>query len=243
VRYLLASDLHYGLQQLDWIADQAGGFDAVVFGGDHLDVAGHVDLNAQIVLLSAYFSRLADSTKVIANSGNHDLTMRLDHGEKSAAWLGELDPRVVTDGMSAKVGDDLVSVCAWWEGPVTKGLVEAQLVADAARRPADAAWIWVYHSPPDESPTSRSGHRHFGDDVLNRLLDEHHPDLVLAGHVHESPFIPEGSWHDRIGDTIVLNAGRQRGPIPAHILIDTAAGHLDWWSSTAQSSLTIHPPR
>jgi Icc-related predicted phosphoesterase len=239
VRYLLASDLHYALPQLDWIAQQAPDFDAVVLAGDHLDVGGYVELGAQIVMMSAYLGHLADITTVIANSGNHDLSSRRDHGEKAAVWLDDIDPRVITDGASTTVGADLVSVCAWWEGPVTKAEVGRQLDHDAAQRPTDGAWIWVYHSPPHESPTSWTGKRHYGDDVLNAFIDEHHPDLVLAGHVHESPFRPDGSWHDRIGDTVILNAGRQLGQIPAHIIIDTAAGSVDWWSIEAAGSILL----
>ena len=239
VQYLLASDLHYSLPQLDWIAQRAPDFDAVVLGGDHLDIGGYVEIGAQIVMMSAYLGHLADLTTVIANSGNHDLSSRRDHGEKAAVWLDEIDSRVVTDGASMLVGPDLVSVCAWWEGPVTKAEVERQLEADELRRPTDGVWIWVYHSPPDDSPTSWSGQRHYGDDVLNALIDQHHPDLVLAGHVHESPFRPDGSWHDRIGDTLILNAGRQIGPIPAHIEIDTGSGRVDWWSVEAQESIAI----
>jgi hypothetical protein len=25
--------------------------------------------------------------------------------------------------------------------------------------------------------------------------------MVISGHVHQSPFIPDGSWYDRLGDT------------------------------------------
>lgn len=229
MRYLVASDLHYGLEQLDWIATQAATFDAVVLGGDHLDVVGRVELNAQIALMSAYLGRLADRTTVVANSGNHDLTTRGDDGEKVAGWMLELDPRVWTDGSTLTLGDDLVSVCAWWEGPATLAVLEAQLAADGARR-GEAPWIWVYHSPPDRSPTSWSGSRHYGDDVLNRLIDSYRPDVVLAGHVHEAPFRPDGSWYDRIGATVVLNAGRRTGPVPAHVILDSAAREATWWA-------------
>ena len=88
----------------------------------------------------------------------------------------------------------------------------------------------MYHSPPDASPTSWSGSRHFGDDLLNELIDRHRPDLVLTGHVHEAPMRPGGSWHDHIGATLVLNAGRQPGPIPAHSIIDTGNDDVMWWS-------------
>ena len=230
VRYLLASDLHYQLPQLDWIADQASGFDAVVLAGDHLDISGRVELAAQISMMSAYLARLCEETVVVVDSGNHDLSARGEHGEKIAAWLHELDDRVVTDGNTVHVGADLVSSCLWWEGPVTKAAVEDQLQRDADERPTEGHWIWVYHSPPDASPTSWSGSRHFGDDLLNQLIERHRPELVLTGHVHEAPMRPDGSWHDRIGDTLVLNAGRQPGPIPAHAIIDTDACDVLWWS-------------
>lgn len=226
----MASDLHYRLPQLDWIAEQASDFDAVILAGDHLDLAGHADLGAQIALMKRYLAQLAESTQVIVNSGNHDLSARADHGEKVAGWLLELDPAVTTDGGTVTVGTDLVSSCAWWEGPVTKGSLVEQLRRDADRRPTDGCWIWVYHSPPDASPTSWSGRRHFGDETLNELIETHAPDLVLSGHVHEAPLRPDGSWHDRIGDTVVLNAGRQSGPIPAHIVVDTDEREARWWT-------------
>lgn len=239
VRYLVVSDLHYGLPQLDWVADQAGEYDAVVFAGDHLDVIGAVDLAAQIALLSAYFGHLCEVTTVVANSGNHDLSRRGPHGEKYADWLRELDPRVVVDGSTRSLDPDLLTVCAWWEGPTTLAALEDELRAASADRADHERWIWVYHAPPDASPTSRSGARHFGDDVLNRLIAEHLPDVVLTGHVHESPFQPDGSWFDRIGDTVVLNAGRQRGPIPSHLVLDTGAGRADWWSSAGEASIDL----
>ena len=238
MQYLVASDLHYEFRQLDWITDQAAEFDAVVLAGDHLDVGGRVDLTAQILMMQAYFAQLADETQVIANSGNHDLSVRRPDGEKTAAWLGGADARVATDGSAVQVGPDLVSVCGWWEGAATRAELEAQLERDARSRTA-APWIWVYHSPPDASPTSWGGQRHFGDQVLNELIATHQPDIVLTGHVHDSPFRPEGSWHDRIGDTLVLNAGRHVGPVPAHLVLDTGDGSVEWWSSFDRGAIAL----
>lgn len=230
MHYLVASDLHYRLPQLDWIVDQSDDVDAVVLVGDHLDLAGHVDLGAQIAFMKRYLERLAETTHVIVDSGNHDLSVRGDHGEKLAGWLHELDEVITTDGQAVEIGTDLVSSCAWWEGPVTRAQVVDQLATDAHRRPTDGAWIWAYHSPPDASPTSWSGSRHYGDDLLNELIAEHQPDVVLTGHVHEAPLRPDGSWFDVIGTTVVLNAGRQAGPVPAHIMLDTGAGEATWWT-------------
>lgn len=229
MRYLLTSDLHYALRQLDWIAEQADDFDAVVIAGDLLDAGAVADVHAQIALLTAYLRRLGGRTTVIANSGNHDLTARRPDGEKAALWMGEIGASTITDGERVRVGDDVISACAWWEGEHTRSELEQQLERDASTA-RDGLWIWAYHSPPDGSPTAWSGSRSFGDDVLNGLIDRFEPDLVLTGHVHEAPFRPDGSWHDRIGGTTVVNAGRQLGPVPAHVIVDTAVRHAEWWS-------------
>jgi Icc-related predicted phosphoesterase len=236
MRYLVASDLHYALRQLDWISEQAPEFDAVVLAGDLLDAAGGADLNAQIALFIAWLERLAGQTTVIVNSGNHDLTARRDDGEKAALWMQEIGAGVITDGSHVRVGPDLVSACTWWEGAATRGELEAQLVGDAAVE-REGCWIWAYHSPPDGSPTSWSGRRHFGDEVLNALIEQHAPDLVLTGHVHEAPYQPDGAWHDRIGTTTVLNAGRQTGPMPAHIIVDSTERTAEWWTFTDQGRI------
>ena len=238
MRYLVTSDLHYNLPQLDWIAEQAPDYDAVVFAGDHLDGGGYAGLDAQVAMFIAYFGELATVTTVIASSGNHDLANRREDGEKAALWMQRIDQRVHRDGANARLGGDLVSVCAWWEGPATLAEVEAQLEAAAAER-VGRRWFWVYHSPPDLSPTSWSGTRHYGDDVLNALIERHQPDIVLTGHVHEAPFRPDGSWHDRIGATLVLNAGRHAGPIPEHLMLDTDAGEVAWWSLDGHGELAL----
>jgi len=42
-------------------------------------------------------------------------------------------------------------------------------------------------------------------------IDQHRPDMVLTGHVHQPPFKPDGAWAHRIGNTWVFNAGHQIG--------------------------------
>lgn len=229
MRYLVTSDLHYALRQLDWISAQAPEYDAVVLAGDLLDAAGGADLAAQIALFVAYLRRLRETAVVVANSGNHDLTARRPDGEKAATWMHDIGTGVVTDGHHVRVGPDLVSACAWWEGAATRAELEEQLERDAEIE-RDGLWIWAYHSPPDGSPTAWSGRRHFGDEVLNELIERHRPDLVLAGHVHEAPYQPDGAWHDLVGDTLVLNAGRQTGPIPAHLIVDSDERVAAWWT-------------
>ncbi len=238
MRILLVSDLHYTLPQLDWVVRAAPSFDLVVLAGDQLDISSTVPLDAQSVVVLRYLSLLQAAGRVAIGSGNHDLTGPDAHGEQAALWLAEARAAgVPTDGDSLLIGDTLITICPWWDGPIGRGALEAQLAADALRRPA--RWIWVYHWPPLGSPTCWTGSRDYGDADLNAWIAKHEPDIVLTGHVHESPFKRQGAWADRIGTTWVFNAGRQIGPVPCRVEIDLAAGTASWRSLMGMESLML----
>jgi Icc-related predicted phosphoesterase len=232
MRILVVSDLHYTLKQLDWVAAVADKHDLVVIAGDHLDISSIVEPDAQIAVVLEYLSRIATKTRVVACSGNHDLNARNEHDERAARWLeSAAESGVVVDGTSLVTDDVMVTACPWWDGPLTRELVDRQL-SDGAALLGGRKWIWVYHAPPDSSPTSWTGKRHYGDEDLVRWVAQHQPDLVLCGHVHQSPFASQGAWIDRIGSTLIFNAGRQIGPVPTHIELDTDT-ELARWSSLA----------
>jgi len=246
VRILLVSDLHYTLPQFDWVVRLAPSYDLVVLAGDHLDVSSPVALDTQSVVLLRYFSLMNPGRSLAVASGNHDLTGPDQHGERAALWLPESRRSgVCTDGDSLTIGDTLVTICPWWDGPAGRAALERQLAADAQRRPA--RWVWIYHWPPLGSPTCWTGKRQYGDADVAGWIARYQPELVLTGHVHEPPFRPAGAWADRIGPTWVFNAGRQIGPVPAHIVIDLAGGTASWHSMMGQEALELGaecaPPR
>ena len=239
MRILLVSDLHYNLPQLDWVVGAGPEFDLVVVAGDSLNIASPVPLDAQSVVILQYLGMLDGATTVAVSSGNHDLTGPDAAGEQSALWLAEAQAAgIPTDGDSLLVGDTLVTVCPWWDGPKTREVVGRQLAEDAPLV-GDRLWIWVYHAPPDESPTSWTGKRHYGDTDLVAWIEEHRPGIVLSGHVHQAPWASEGGWSDRIGSTLVLNAGRQGGQVPTRIEIDTDAGTAQWFSAEGVDDRTF----
>lgn len=229
MKALLVSDIHYRLKQLDWLAAVAPAYDLVVIAGDHLDVASSVAIEAQVSVTLKYLERVAAATKLVVSSGNHDLNALGAEGEKVAKWMSKVRLLgIPADGESLQIGDTLFTVCPWWDGPSAKEAVARQLAAAAPHR--GSRWIWVYHSPPSGSPTSWNGTRHYGDEELVRWIDEYAPDLVLCGHIHQSPFRSGGSWIDRLGSTWVFNAGCQIGPVPAHVTFDTEAREATWSS-------------
>ncbi|MGJ5178910.1 metallophosphoesterase family protein [Bradyrhizobium oligotrophicum] len=227
MRCLIVADLHYTLPQFDWLVAAADHFDTVVFAGDALDLASIVDIRAQIVVVRKYLALLAAKTRVMICSGNHDLEERSPEGEKIAAWIGTVrELGVAADGDDILIGETLFSVCPWWDGPLVKATIERQLEAAAARRPA--LWIWVHHAPPANSQVSWGGKRFFGDTELEGFIARHRPAMVISGHVHQSPFIKDGSWFDRVGPSWVFNTGRQPGRPPTYMVIDTDEGRAFW---------------
>ncbi len=247
MRILLVSDLHYTLPQLDWVVRASPGFDLVVVAGDSLDISSAVPPDVQSVVLLRYFRLIQAQTRLVVSSGNHDLTGPDAHGEQCAAWLhSAAETGLHTDGQSLVVEDTLVTICPWWDGPVGQAALSQQLITDAARVSSASAsqggpsrWLWVYHWPPLGSPTCWTGRRDYGDAELPAWIRQHQPDVVLTGHVHESPYKPAGHWADRIGKTWVFNAGRQIGPVPAFVDIDLAGQVASWHSLMGEETLEM----
>jgi Icc-related predicted phosphoesterase len=241
MKLLIVADLHYALPQFDWLLEAAPRYDMVIVAGDLLDTASSVDPGAQIVVVLNYLKRIGQRTRLVVCSGNHDLDAMNPAGEKHADWMRAIGAlSIPTDGDTVMVGQTMLSVCAWWDGAETQGAIAAQLEA-AADRPRDS-WIWVYHAPPNDSPVSWSGYRHFGDNALTGWIARHKPDIVLSGHVHEAPFVRNGSWVDRIGETWLFNAGRQIGPVPASITIDLDRREAVWLSFEGAESIRLDAP-
>jgi uncharacterized protein len=74
-----------------------------------------------------------------------------------------------------------------------------EAVADAPRR------LMVCHTPPYDTRLDRlMNGRPVGSPAVRHFIEAHQPDVALVGHIHE------GRGTDRIGRTVVLNAGALR---------------------------------
>jgi Icc-related predicted phosphoesterase len=241
MKLLLVSDLHYALKQFDWVHSVADRFDVVVIAGDHLDISSAVGVDVQIVVILKYLRRLQAKTRLLVCSGNHDLNARDARGERVARWLSEArGVDFAVDGGRVEIDGTAITVCPWWDGPRGREAVGEQLERDAAQR--RGRWIWVYHAPPDESPVSWTGAKHYGDAELVRWIRAYRPDLVLTGHIHQAPFRAGGSWIDRVDGTWVLNAGRQIGPCPTFVVVDSAAQQAMWFSLAGNEVARLDGP-
>lgn len=238
MRFLVVADIHYALKQFDWLLRVAPKYDVVVIAGDLLEMSSMVDRRAQIVVLRTYLSKLTQLTHLVICSGNHDLDAENEHGERIAGWMTDLDELdLIADGSSKLVEGVRFSSLGWWDGPQTKQAVEAQFERDSALE--HDAWVWVYHAPPADSPVSWAGSRHYGDPDLVNWINRFHPTLVLSGHVHQSPFIPNGSWVDRVDRSWVFNTGQQPGDLPSHIAFDLETQEAIWLSMAGVQRISL----
>ena len=225
---LFTADLHYTLKQFDWLAANAGDCDALLIGGDLLDLGSSLGTDLQVVVVEKYLHKLSKLTRVIVSSGNHDGDHRDANGESRAHWLGEMrGDKLHVDGDSIDVAGTRITICPWWDGPVTRAEVEQQLIA--ATPPPGTPWVWVYHAAP-EGPLSWTGKEFIGDATLNEWIARFSPTIVLSGHIHNAPFYAQGSWIDRIGETWAFNPGRQIGPSPAVLRFDFDRQEVSWHS-------------
>jgi Icc-related predicted phosphoesterase len=222
LKCLLVADLHYDLRKFDWVLAAAEAVDVVVLAGDHLDAASAVARPAQALIVEKYLKRIRERAALIVCSGNHDLDSLDRYGRKVTRWIARARRwDVPTDGDSHLIGDTLFTICPWHDGAGASAAIAAHIARDAAVRPR--RWVWVHHAPPEGSPISFDGRQSYGDKALRAWIEAHAPDVVLSGHVHQSPFRRGGSWADRIGTTWVFNAGHQIGPLPSHIVVDMDA--------------------
>jgi Icc-related predicted phosphoesterase len=227
MKLLFVADLHYALKQFDWLAAEAERFDATIIGGDLLELGSHLEPDVQMVVVEKYLNRMRRHTPVIVSSGNHDTDTRNERGEAIAQWIRDAKaPHLFVDGDRVEFNGTLITVCPWWDGPLTRQAVEQQLTRDADC-PREK-WIWIHHAPPDRSPVSWTGKVFGGDPYLVNWIRRFQPDLVLSGHIHNAPFYEEGSWVDRLGSTWVFNPGKQPGPRPTFLVVDLDQMSVDW---------------
>jgi Icc-related predicted phosphoesterase len=238
MKILVVADLHYNLKQFDWLLEVAPAFDLVVIAGDLLDIAGHAELDAQIVVVAKYLERLRLLVPALVCSGNHDGDVKADGDEFIAEWLQDVrEHNLHVDGDTVALVGGKATVCPWWDGPLTRAGVDRLL--ESAREPAAQRWIWIHHAPPEGSPVSWAGKQDGGDPYLPALLERLKPDLVFSGHIHQAPFLAQGGWCDRVGDTWVFNPGRELGARPAHLVVDLHAMEATWVSSMGVETIQL----
>jgi Icc-related predicted phosphoesterase len=212
MRILICSDLHARPDWYFWLSQVASDFGAVIVAGDLIDMfrSGEKILR-DCSLAEAHLDGIERrGTPVFISEGNHDA---------SIAW----------PWMRLQLGRHQIENLLIQTLPDDRGS-DARLDFRISREIANEkklTWIAVDHYPPFRSRTNS------GDDFqLNKQVIDFQPAIIVSGHMHQAPFVPNGSWHDTVNGTLCLNPGcLWNASDPCHIILDSKGRNATWIAS------------
>lgn len=226
MKILSISDIHYSLQQFDWLVQNCEDYDLIILAGDMMDLGSYVDTDTQASVVGEYFKKICAKVPMIVCSGNHDLVDEGD-GTRTAEWLQDFAIKGLTVDGQVFEGQGLkIFSFPWWEEPE-----ERAKVAEWLEQQSDAGTghiFWVHHAPPQGTKVSWNGKRDLGDLSVKEWIEKHQPEIVFSGHIHNAPYYPDGSWYDKIDNTLITNSGRQTGSAPATIVLEIENDQITW---------------
>ena len=238
----------------------------VAIAGDLLDLFRRGYPAAQAAATTGGLRALAARVPHLAVcSGNHDLD-----GANGAGWLaraaGDKTGNLLVDGASAVLrGKEpggvslIVTCCPHWD-ILDHGLTHHVWLRERAaaawaegRRLADlhpgVPWVVLHHEPPEGSRVAAGA---WGADAgtgsgafwAAEWCRQFHPDYLLCGHIHQSPFVEGGSWADPVpgSPTWAFNPGRDEATGSRLVEIDTAARMAVWlsWDGELEDARQLH---
>ena len=239
MRILVVSDLHYRLPHYDWLVGPRPTSTPSPSPATSPTSSARCRTTSRPSSSRNYLGLLAERTAVLRRLRQPRPRRPRAHGEQVAGWLRRLDHdgaarrrRVAstsaTPGSRSAPGGTARSPArrsarSSPRRPST-GPRAGSGSTTRRRRARRCATTGGVSSP---TTTSRTGSR------------STEPDVVLCGHIHQAPWAEGGSWHARLGDTWVFNAGKQIGPVPPHITLDTEAGTADWFGVFESETLDL----
>ena len=200
-------DVHEDTNNLIKIKSELENADLIVISGDLTNYHGKVEAKKVLESIKRYNKRL------LAQYGN------LDQPEVNEYLTGEginlhgngyvfVDVGIFGCGGSSQTPFNTPS-------EITEMDIKKYLT-DGYTKVKNAKWkIMVCHTPPKDTVIDviRSG-LHVGSSTVRDFIVQYKPDVCISGHIHES------RSKDKIGDTVVLNAGMFRDGWYIEINID-----------------------
>ena len=200
-------DVHEDTNNLIKIKSELENADLIVISGDLTNYHGKVEAKKVLESIKRYNKRL------LAQYGN------LDQPEVNEHLTGE---GVNLHGNGYVFGDVGIFGCGASSptpfntpSEISESDIEKYLV-NGYIKVKDAKWkIMVCHTPPKDTAIDiiRSG-IHVGSSTVRDFIVQYKPDVCISGHIHES------RGKDKVGDTIVLNAGMFRDGWYIEVAID-----------------------
>ena len=188
-----------------------------------------VPSEVQIAALSASMTAVAQKSRLLVCSGNHDLDARnrRRREEGGLARRGSQSPRSRSTAIRSAIGDTLFTLCPWWDGPYARARVERMLETRRSSAPAVGSGSITRRprTPELDRQAALTAMRccRISSAAIRRRR-------CCAGIFtkHRSRTAARGSTASE--NTWLFNAGRQIGDVPARIEIDFAQQAARWIS-------------
>ena len=200
-------DIHEDTSNLIKIKPDLETADLIVLSGDLTNCHGKTETKKVLDAIKKYNKHL------LAQYGNMDI-------QEADSYLSE--ESINLHGNGYIFGDVGVFGCGassltpfHTPSEISEADIE-RLLINGYNKVKDAKWkIMVCHTPPKDTATDivRSG-MHVGSQTVRDFILKHKPHVCITGHIHES------RAKDKIGDTIILNAGMFRDGWYIEVVID-----------------------
>jgi len=197
VRLVCFGDIHMAFQAIERLGPILREVDYAILTGDLTHFGDPPDAFRVVEAVRQF------CPSVLAVTGNLDMPWVIDAFQAEGISLHGAGRRLGDVGVFGCGGSNVTPMdtpTELEEEEIRKVLERAHdAVADAPRR------LMVCHTPPYATRLDRlMDGRPVGSPAVRAFIEEQRPDVAVVGHIHE------GRGVDRVGETIVLNAGALR---------------------------------
>lgn len=205
MRFACFGDIHSAFGAIARLAPVLGAVDAAILTGDLTNFGDPPDAARVVEAVRAH------CPTVLAVTGNLDMTSVIDDLRGRGISLHGAGRRFGALGVFGCGGSNItpMDTPTEFEEHELAAILEQgyAAVADAPRT------LMVCHTPPYDTRLDRLfDGRPVGSPAVRAFIESRRPDVAVVGHIHE------GRGVDRIGDTLVLNAGALRDG--GYIIVD-----------------------
>jgi hypothetical protein len=211
MRFACFGDIHSAFGAIDRLAPVLGTVDAAILTGDLTNFGDPPDAAQVVDAVQAH------CPMVLAVTGNLDMLSVIDHLRARGISLHGTGRRFGSLGVFGCGGSNItpMDTPTEFEEHELAALLETAYAAVAGA----PRTLMVCHTPPFDTRLDRLVNgRPVGSPAVRAFIESRRPDVAVVGHIHE------GRGVDRVGDTLVLNAGALRDG--GYVLVDDDGARL-----------------
>ena len=231
MKFLVLSDIHGELENLDKLDARFNEADAVLFGGDFAKFE-HEETGK--LVLEKLLKKHENIFAVLGNCDNPDFLSEIEAADVSVEGTIAFHNGIAICGSG---GGTKFTGTTPFERDEDEILSDYDVVENASADSADENGHWpnlvlIMHNPPKETECDKLPNGvHVGSEKLRAYIEKRAPFLVVTGHIHESAGI------SKIGDTTVINPGSLAEG--KYALVEAEKGTEGNWSVTKAELLSF----